>query len=449
VSLSADSIPRLDEVRVDGRVLAFSTALSIGIGVACGLVASLSIDALNPRSGFRISGAAAGAQGRGFRQTVTVVEIAVALMLVIAAGLLVRTMRVVSGLDLGFDRRNVLAIGLSPDRTKYPSARARLAFEEDVLAGVRALPEVIAAGIGSSPLRGGGGGLGTRVTLASDPGTLRQIAVDVVSSGYLDALGVRLLSGRFFADGDAQGTPRVAIVNDVAARRFWPDRSAIGQSVIRDDREAQIVGVIGDVRRQDLEADPEPTLYLPSAQTPNMSTGHMLVRTAGDPRESLPAIREVLRRIDPEVPLSRVRTLDELLGRATASRRQILWLAGLFSLMSVALALVGVYSVMAESVAQRVPEIGVRMALGATTADIVRLIVRQGGTMAVLGIGGGLVGAYALNRVMAGFVFRVPTTDPATYFFASAVLVAATLAACGVPARRAARVDPVLALRHE
>jgi MacB-like periplasmic core domain/FtsX-like permease family len=159
---------------------------------------------------------------------------------------------------------------------------------------------------------------------------------------------------------------------------------------------------------------------------------------------------------DSQVPFSRPGVLlghelwmRQFLGRATASRRQILWLAGLFSLMSVALALVGVYSVMAESVAQRVPEIGVRMALGATTADIVRLIVRQGGTMAVLGIGGGLVGAYALNRVMAGFVFRVPTTDPATYFFASAVLVAATLAACGVPARRAARVDPVLALRHE
>ncbi len=440
-------IPRLTEVSVDFRVLVFTAVLSIAIGLLCGLAGTLSLDRLNLRGALRAAGADAGGHGRRFRQALTVSQIALALMLVVAAGLLVRTLRTVGALDLGFDPRNVISVGLTPDLKKYAGVDGKARFEAELISRVRSLPGVVAAGIGSRPL--GGGGMGTRVTLPEDPESERPISVDAVGPGYLEALGARLVSGRFVNERDVSSSTAVALVNEAAARSFWPNVPAVGRSIVNDGEVLQIVGVVSDVRRAALESEPQPTLYFPSAQTRVFWINNMLVRTTGDPRHVLPAVRAVMRQLDPVQALTRIQTLEERVGEATAGRRQILALVGLFSLIALILAVVGVYGVVAESVAQRVPEIGVRMALGATSADVIRLILLQGSWMVVLGLIVGVMASAALNRVMAGFVFRVSTTDPGTYAIACLCLAAATLAACAIPAARAARVDPVLALRQE
>lgn len=446
VSLAPATIPRLNEVSVDGGVLAFAAAVSIVVGLACGLGSSLSIDRRNPTGALRTAGVDGGGQGRRFRQVLTVAEIAIALLLVIAAGLLVRTMRVVGSLELGFNPSKVIAVGLTPNVEKYPGA-AKAAYESELIARVRTLPGVVAAGIGSRPL--GGGGMATRAGFPPDHQAKDWvIAVDAVSPGYLEALGAHLAAGRFFEERDKAGTLGVALVNQAALKKFWPNGNAIGQTVMTDEP-LHIVGVVSDVRRVDLEEDPRPTLYIPSAQTHTFWTNNMLVRTSGDPRAALPAIRAVMRQVDGEQALTRIQTLDERIAEATAPRRYILWLVGLFSAMALGLAVIGIYAVVAESVAQRVPEIGVRMALGASAADVMGLVLRQGAWMIGLGLAAGGIAAVALNKIMAGLVFRVPTTDPVAYGAACVCLAVVTLAACAIPARRAARVDPVLALRAQ
>jgi putative ABC transport system permease protein len=445
VRLAPAAIPRLSEVAVDGRALGFTAATSLLVGLGCGLAGWLRPDHATARGVLRSAGPAAG-QGRRLRQALTVSEIAVALMLVVATGLLVRTLRTVGGLELGFDPSNVISIGLTPDIRQY-AGPAKVQFESDLITRVRSLPGVVAAGIGSRPL--GGGAFATEVTLPESPGQAIPISLDVVGPGYLDALGARLTNGRAFDARDVAGAPQVALVNAAGASRLWPGQAAVGRFLAIEDHRIEVVGVVADVRRKGLEADVEPTLYLPSAQKLRFSTGNMLVRTHSAPEEILPAIRAIMRQVDRNQALTRVQTLAARLGEALAPRRQMLWLVGLFSMMALGLALVGVYGVMAESVAQRVPEIGVRMALGATGADVVQLVLRQGSLMIALGLMLGIAGAAALNRVMSGFVFRVSTTDPGTFAVACVCLTAATLAACVVPAARASRIDPVLALRQE
>jgi putative ABC transport system permease protein len=445
VRLAPGAIPRLSEVAVDGRALVFTAATSLLVGLGCGLAGWLRPDHATARGVLRSAGPAAR-QGRRLRQALTVSEIAVALMLVVATGLLVRTVRTVGGLELGFDPSNVISIGLTPDIRQY-AGPAKVQFESDLIARVRSLPGVVAAGIGSRPL--GEGTFGTVVTLAESPGQEIPMSLDVVGAGYLDALGARLTNGRAFDARDVAGAPQVALVNAAGARRLWSGQAAVGRFLAIEDHRIEVVGVVADVRRKGLEADVEPTLYLPSAQQLRFSTGNMLVRTQSAPEEIMPAIRAIMRQVDRNQALTRVQTLAARLAEALAPRRQMLWLVGLFSMMALGLALVGVYGVMAESVAQRVPEIGVRMALGATGSDVVQLVLRQGSLMIALGLMLGIAGAAALNRVMAGFVFRVSTTDPGTFAVACMCLTAATLAACVVPAARASRIDPVLALRQE
>jgi predicted permease len=423
----------------------FTGVVSLLVGLCCGAAGCVSTKDLSAGGVLRSAGRAAG-HGRRFRQALTVSEVAVALLLVVATGLLVRTLRAVGALDLGFDPARVMTVGITPEMAKYPGP-LKAQFERELMARVRALPTVVAAGIGSRPL--GEGTFGTAITLPDSPGDEISISLDIVGDGYLDALGARLTGGRAFSDGDVAEAPLVALVNAAAAAKLWPDRTAVGRTFAVEKKSFEVVGIVSDVRRKNLEADVEPTIYLSSAQQPRFSTNNMLVRTTGPPENVLPAIRTIMRQLDRDQALTRIQTLEERLAAALAPRRQMLWLVGLFSAMAFGLALVGVYGVMAESVAQRVPEIGVRMALGATAQDVVRLILRQGGLIMALGLAIGLAAAIALNRVMSGFVFRVSTTDPGTYAVACLCLAAAMLAACLVPALRASRVDPVQALRQE
>jgi ABC-type antimicrobial peptide transport system permease subunit len=241
----------------------------------------------------------------------------------------------------------------------------------------------------------------------------------------------------------------VAILNQRAARELGIGDAPVGRVVEIDKSQLQIVGVVADTRRGPLEAAPSPAIYLPFLQSIHSSTGQLLIRTNGDPRNIVADIRNIVAELDPDLALTRIQTLEDRLDESIAPRRFILRLVGLFSILALGLAMIGLYGVIAESVAQRVPEIGVRMALGAAPSDILRLILTQGGWMVAVGVALGIGGAIALRDSMASLVFGVPTSDPVSLVVAVASLIVATLIACVVPARRAAAVDPVSALRQE
>ena len=254
------------------------------------------------------------------------------------------------------------------------SLARRTGFESELVSRVRQLPGVIAAGIGTRPL--GAGGFGNSFEI---PGIAGHVgSLDVVSPGYLEALGGTLAAGRFFTADDSADRPRVAIVNQAAAAAWWPGASPLGRTLLHDRQPTIIVGVLADVRRRELEAAPVPTVYAPTAQMPNHWTNNLIIRTSGDARAVLPTVREVMRSIDRQQALARIQTLEERLREVTAPRRQLLWLVGFFSALSLGLAVVGVYGVVAESVAQRIREIGIRIALGATRPNVMSLILRQG-----------------------------------------------------------------------
>ncbi len=444
--LVPQDIPRLTEIRVDGMVVAFTTVASIVVGLICGVLASIAArSAAGPiRQGI---GADANGPARRFRLGLTVVQIALALSLAIGTGLLTRTLQAVAALDLGFVPSNVLSVGLTPSSDRYEQPGAKARFESELEARVRALSGVVAAGIGSRPL----GGAEMLSGLTIEGGTERTVgaSLDVVGPGYLEALGARLFAGRFIDAGDAADRPLVAVVNRAAAHAWWPDANPLGRIAVRDEQRLQVVGVIEDVRRAQLETAPSPTIYLSAAQTRNVWINNLLVRTSADARAILPAVRAIVRSMDREQALARITTLDDSLSQATAPRRNLLWLVGFFSAMALLLAVIGIYGVVSESVAQRVPEIGVRMALGAGKANVMALIARQGLWLIVTGTIVGMAIAVAFNRMMTAFVFGVATTDAVTYAMACLCTAAATLAACLLPAGRAARVDPVIALRQE
>jgi putative ABC transport system permease protein len=444
-AMAPPNIPRLREVRVGSESIAFAALMSVCLGLTCGLAASLTTFARHSAFATTLRVGGTTTWGLHLRRGLIAAEVAVALMLAIAAGLLVQTMRQVNALPLGFDPANVIAISYAPGRNANV-ADDRFNVERDLIERIRSLEGVVAAGVGSRPLDAGG--MRTAFAPQGDPSKSFEITIDPVGAGYLEALGARLLEGRFFTDRDVPESPAVAIVNEAAVRQHWPG-GALGQTIIQNRRNVLIVGVLSDVRRTGLEVEPEPTLYLPSGQTTQFSNNNMLVRTTADPRRLLPAIRAIVRNASPGMPITRVETLQERLDVVVAPRRFTLWLVGLFSIIAFGLAVIGIYGVINESVAQRVPEIGVRMALGATTWAVTGMVLREGAWLVGLGLALGAAVAFAFNGVMTTFVFRVPTTDPLSFAAAATALAAAGLIACVVPAWRASQVDPVIALRTE
>ena len=443
VALAPATVPRLDEIAVDGRVLAFALATSVVVGIACGLAASVSLD----RGCFFRSGRVdARSHGRRFRQGLTVAQVAIAVLLVVAAGLLVRTVRALGALELGFDPHNVISVTANPDHRRIGGIGGMTAFNAALIEQVRQLPRVVALGTGPVPLRGATG----TVVSASRNVNGEMIEVNPVTPGYLRALRSRLIRGRLFEEADQTGSAALAIVSESAARHFWPGADPIGQQLfINRDDQTTVVGVVADIRRSGLEGEFSPTVYILQTQSTHLGIPSLLIRTEGDPRGIVPAVRGALKRLDPKTPLGGVRTLDELIDGEMAPRRFMLGLVGLFSVLALGLAMLGIYGVLAESVAQRVPEIGVRMALGAGRRAVIALVLSQGAWMVGAGVALGAAVAYASRDVMSSFVFGVPTSDALTFTTACAGVILAALVACSLPARRAALVDPVVALRQE
>ena len=448
VSLAPAGIPRLHEIDLDWSTFAFAAATTAGFALLCGVAASLPLPMVKPWRALGNMRGGSTLQGRRVRRALAIGEIAVALMLVVASMLMVRTVRALATLDLGFNPQGV--IGATLPRPAVPAldagglARMREA-QVQVIEAVRQLPGVIAAGVGGSPM-GLSTGLGG-VTLPGDSREFPMIGLAPVSVGYFEALGARLRAGRFFTPEDRAGAPTVAILSESAAQKFWPSSSVVGQTLILPgDGPVQVVGVVADMAEWGLETKGG-GIFVPHVQSFYMTLGTMLIRTDRDPQSLVPAIKTIVRRVNPEQPFPDVMPLQAEIDRATAPRRFILRLIGMFSLLGLALAVIGIYGVLAESVAERVPEIGVRMALGAQKSDVVVMIMRQGVWMVAVGLAIGLVGALLLRHAMTTMVFGVGTLDPLSYIVASVALVVAGLAACTIPARRAAGLDPVVALR--
>ena len=451
VANSPIKLPRMDHITVDARIFVFSVGLSLVIGVVCGLAPAAGAWHVTVAS-LRSSAPIGEARGqRRVRVALVVVQIGLAIVLLVGAGLMARSLMAVQGLDLGFDPHGVLTFGVNPrgDRDRFPTPDAMRVFSRDLVERLRAIPGVDAAGIGSVPLLGGlhiGYIPEGRDQPIDGPG-------DIPSPGYFNALRLRLRYGRLFDDGDIGGTLPVAIVNLAYARAAWNTDNVVGRRLRVDsssqDRWITVVGVVDDVRMASLEEVAPPVVYVPYLQSTVAMSTNYVVRTSGRTDEMLRQVREVLRSLDPVLPITRVATMDERVGKLVAPREFNFWLVGVFSAIALVLAVVGVYGLMSEAVASRTAEIGVRMALGAGRLQVVRLVASRMAFVAAMGIAAGVSVAIVAVRWLGSMLFGVKPLDPVTLAIVPLIFLAAAIVATLAPARRATQVDPIVALRGE
>jgi putative ABC transport system permease protein len=443
---------------LDARAVAFTGALCIAATVLAGLVPALQMSRPDVAGTLR-EGTRAGAGTAGSHRTrsaLLVAEVAVAVLLLIGAGLLLRSFARLLSVDPGFRPRGVLAFELGLSRAAYPPAM-RLPFYQRVVEGARALPGVAAAAM-ISELPMGGTETVTGITIEGQPkpkpGQAPTLPVRRVSPGYFELMGIRLLRGRLFAEADRMGTLPVAVIDDTMARTFWPGQDPLGKRIREGggDTWYTVVGVVRDLHESGLQDEVHPELYQLTSQVPPDSVSFMMrivLRTAGDPRSLAAGVQDVVHHVDPNQPVSRVRTMEQVVGNTLAKPRFSLLLLGLFAALALVLSMVGIYGVTAYSVSQRRRELGLRMALGAQRQGIVGMVVRNTATLAGIGIVLGIAAAVALTRLLASLLFGVGAIDPMTFAAVALGLLLIAVSAAWLPARRAARVDPMVALRNE
>jgi len=458
VAMGPGSIPRLGDVSIDWRVLAFTMAVAIGTSVVFGLVPALA--ATHGSVARCISSAGRGAIGHGtrLRKTLVVCEMALAVILLIGAGLLMRSYERIANVDPGFAADHVLTFTIGLPDQQYKTADATRQFVVDLIGRLRARPGVAtAAGVYGLPLDDNFAASSSFTRRGEvDSADTPSAGMRIVTPEYFAALKIPLRSGRLFTEGDTDRSPEVVLINEEAARRFFPGKDPVGEQIHLGVRlvsgvrsgDKTIVGVVGDVKFGGLDISSPPEVYLPYAQHP-VDSLTVVVRTAGNPQAFIPIARGDVAAIDRDLPLAAVRTMDQVVGRSIAERRFTMVLLASFAGVAVLLAAVGVYGVLAYVVAQRTQEIGVRLAMGAAPRDVVRLFLREGALLSAAGVVAGLAGAVAAARALTSLVFGITTTDPATFAGVAAALAVVALAASYVPARRAARVDPAVALRTD
>lgn len=459
VSLSGGELPRLQQVQVDGRVLAFALGISLSTGLLFGLLPALQGSRLGMRasSGAPGHGASAGRSQRWTRQALVAGEVALSLVLLVGAGLLLQSLWRLQRVDPGFQPDQVLTLELNTPRPATTRPEQVLATSHRLLDEVQALPGVLAAGTINLLPMGGVSWAGTCQAVAvenrpapSGPAPCAEARTS--SPGYFRAMGIPLQAGRLFDARDTEDRPRVVVINAAMARGFFPGEDPLGRRIAVGNPAQptwlEIVGVVGDVRQFGPEKEPAPEFYQSQFQVPAWSYT-LVVRTERDLGTLPSAVREVVRRIDPEMPVYNVRTGEALLSGAVAQPRFRALLLGLFAVLAAVLAAVGIAGVVSWSVAQRTREIGIRVALGAQPRDVLRMVMGQGMSAVGVGVVLGLVGALALTRVLDGLLFGLSATDPATFVLGVAALTTTALLASYLPTRRALRVDPVVALRTE
>jgi putative ABC transport system permease protein len=449
-------VPRFDETNLDLRVLGFTLAASVLTGMLFGLAPAIHSSKLDMNEALKEGGRSA-TEGRGrnrVRSLLIVSEVALSLVLLVGAGLLIKSFVKLRNTDPGFDPRNTLTASLSLASVRYEKDEQITSFYDQLIERVRALPGVESVGA-VSPLPLSGNGMSYSFVLLDrpepPPGQGLSASARFITPDYFRAMAIPLRKGRVFTDQDKTGTPPVLVVNEAFARRYLPGEEPLGKRMrLGFGRiEGEIVGVVGDVRGNSLSVPGGPEYYIPQSHAAS-SDMSLVVRTGtSDPSALAPALRGVLREMDKDQPLYEVRTMSALVSRSVARQRFSMTLIGVFAALALSLAAVGIFSVMSFLVAQRTHEIGIRMALGAQGRDILRMVVGHGMTLTLVGVGLGLAGAFALTRLMSSLLFGVSATDPVTFGGVAALLAAVALLACYVPARRATRVDPMVALRHD
>jgi predicted permease len=461
VALVPADLPHVGALRMDWAVLLFALLLSLITGIVFGLVPALGTSRVDLSASLKEASHQLGPGGRGrLRSVLAASEVSITLVLLIGAALALESFAGLMRVRPGFDPHNLLTFRVALPEKKYDTPAKRAAYFREVVSRISALPGLERAGLVSFlPLEGGPD------TLFSIEGGSSQQSSEILGAefrsidpGYFHTMRIPVLRGRAFSDSDNIGSEPVVVINQTMAKRFWPREDPIGERIWvgkpmgpanAEPAPREIIGIVRDIHEMTLAEPPVPTLYMPYAQRPQEDGAFFVLRTIQTPLASLPDVRSALRGVDADLPLAEIRTMEQVLSTSLADWRFHAILLGAFGGLALFISTIGIYGVISYSVAQRTHEMGVRMALGAARGDVVKLVVGQGLRLALAGIAIGLVGAWALTRFLASLLFGVKPTDPLTFAAVCLILTAVALLASYLPARRATRVDPMVALRYE
>jgi putative ABC transport system permease protein len=460
VALSPDNLPRLEGITIDFWVMGFTVLLSLLTSLIFGLAPALKASKPDIIETLKQSGPSLANGGNRWllRNLLVVTEVALAFVLLVGAGLLIRSFLQLQRVDLGFDPNNVLTMQISlpiPDFADNPKVPA---FFSQVVERFEALPSVESvAGITQLPLSGDD--RRTTFTIENRPAPAKgeepRAVYRSITPKYFRTMRIPILRGREFTERDLRDSPGVVIINESMARQYWPDEDPVGKRISptvklgrNEPATREIVGVVGNVRYTSVDSEPFPELYIPHTQQ-SWYFMALAVRTSSDPMAMIGSVRREVMAVDADQPVYQIQTMEDLVSKSIAQPRFYSTTLGIFATLALILAGVGVYAVMSYSVTQRTHEIGVRMAVGAERRDVIKLILREGMLLTVIGMSLGLAGALALTRIVASLLFDVSPNDLITFTLIALLLIHIALLACYIPARRATKIDPMLALRHE
>ena len=461
----ADKLPHAVEVRLDTTVLVFTIVVSVLTGLLAGLLPGLRLTRPDVNQALKqgLGRTDSDSSGQSTRSILVVAEVSLSLVLLFGAGLMIRSFRHLQHVNPGFDSDNVLTMTLSIAQNKFQSPGQQIAFFEQALQRVRTLPGVESAGIiDDIPLDGSGSHqpIAIEGRPALDMADQPEVDVRIASAGYLRSMHIPISRGRDFTDSDVAGRPAVILISESMAHEFWPGEDPVGKRLTMTffpESVREVVGVVGDVKLDGLDQTrPSAVVYMPVDQISAGVTGawrsfsmSLVIRTLSKPESMVSAATNAVHQVDPEIPVRDILTMNDLLANSVSQQRFNMLLLGAFGVLALILAAMGIYSVLSYSVKRRVQEIGIRLALGARLADVLRMVVVEGMKPVFLGVALGIAGAFALGRVLTSLIYAVKPSDPITFFSAAALLALISLCACMIPAYRATRVDPIAALRYE
>jgi putative ABC transport system permease protein len=452
LAVGADTIPRAKEIRLDSTVLGFTLLISLATGIIFGLVPALQASKPDLNESLKEGGRNASSRGNHVRSLFVIAEVAICLVLLIGAGLMIKSFGRLLNVPTGFNPEKVLAVNVALSGSRYKEDQQITAFYQQVLERAASVPGVqSAAAVAALPLAGGFGSRYFRVEgrPPQPAGQGFNANVNVATPGYFQTMNIPLIAGRDFDARDVVKAPDVTIINQEMARRYWPDEDPLGKRLaIGDGPWRTVIGVVGDVKQSGLDVETRPEMFWPYYQQ-NLSFATLVVRTAGDPEAMTASVRGAMQEVDGSLPLYNIKSVENIISESVAPRRLNMLLLGTFAGLALVLAAVGLYGVMSYAVTQRTREIGIRMALGASSSNVLRLVVGQGLILTLVGVAIGLTASFFLTRLLATLLFGVSATDPLTFALISLLLVGVSTLASYIPARRAMKVDPMVALRYE